>query len=60
MADDDIDELVLAGHGGAIQDPGHEDDPNAARRAALEARLKCEVIRVAEEAAKVGLGCTTS
>lgn len=59
MADDEIDDLVLEGHGGAIHHPDHEDDPNATRRAALEARLKCEVIRVAEEAAK-DKGCRIS
>ena len=59
MADDEIDDLVLEGHGGVIQHAGHEDDPNASRREALEARLKCEVIRVAEEAAK-GKGCRIS
>ena len=57
--DDEIDNMVLEGHGGAIAHAGHEDDPNATRREALEARLKCEVIRVAEEAAR-GRGCRIS
>jgi len=53
MADDtDIDELVLAGHGGALHHADDGVDPNEARREALERRLKCEVIRVAEEAAR--------
>jgi centromere protein S len=53
MADDtDIDELVLAGHGGALHHADDGVDPNEARRDALERRLKCEVIRVAEEAAR--------
>ena len=57
--DDEIDNLVLEGHGGVIHHTGHEDNPNARRREALETRLKFEVIRIAEEAAK-GKGCRIS
>lgn len=49
---DELDELVLEGHGGAIEDAADADDPDADRRKALERRLKCEVIAVAEEVAR--------
>ena len=49
MDPDELDELVLEGHGGAIEDAADADDPDADRRGALEKRLKCEVIAVAEE-----------
>ena len=52
MASEEIDDLVLEGHGGAIHDPSHLDDPNAGKQEALAARLKCEIIKISEEAAK--------
>jgi centromere protein S len=52
MDPDELDELVLEGHGGAIEDAADADDPDADRRTALERRLKCEVIAVAEEVAR--------
>ena len=52
MDPDELDELVLEGHGGAIEDAADADDPDADRRKALERRLKCEVIAVAEEVAR--------
>ena len=36
-----------------------QEDPHAARRAALHARLKCEVVKIAEEAARER-GCRVS
>ena len=60
MDPDELDELVQAGHGGAIEDAADaEVDPDAARRAALDARLKCEVIAIVEEAARAR-GCRVS
>ena len=52
MDPDELDELVLEGHGGAIEDAADADEPDADRRGALEKRLKCEVIAVAEEVAR--------
>ena len=57
---EDIDDLVLAGHGGIVHHADVDvDPPDEKRRQALEARLKCEVIRIAEEAAR-GSGCRIS
>ena len=45
MDDDELDDLVLQGHGGAIADPeNYVDDPNE--------KLKCEVVKIAEEASR--------
>ena len=39
--DDELDDLVLQGHGGAIADPDrHVDDPNEKKKEKLNARLK--------------------
>ena len=51
--DDELDDLVLQGHGGAIADPDrHVDDPNEKKKEKLNARLKCEVVKIAEEASR--------
>ena len=53
---DDLDALVLEGHGGALNPEsaanGTAHDSLGQRHAALQDRLKCDVITVAEEVAK--------
>ena len=53
MDDDELDDLVLQGHGGAIADPeNYVDDPNEKKKEKLNERLKCEMVKIAEEASR--------
>jgi histone H3/H4 len=57
---DELDALVLEGHGGALNPEADDDAEDFDRRhAALLDRLKCDVITVAEEVAK-NKGCRIS
>ena len=50
---DELDALVLEGHGGALNpEAGDGAEDFERRHAALQDRLKCDVITVAEEVAK--------
>ena len=50
---DELDALVLEGHGGALNpEAGDGTEDFERRHAALQDRLKCDVITVAEEVAK--------